>query len=506
MRLDEEDAEDIGALIDQTLEQIERIDAIRIVDAPMDRPARDPGRRPTRAEDPFNAFVRICAVKSGATGKLTGKRVGLKDNVRLADVPMTNASLLMGDYIPSIDATVVERLLDAGATIVGKMNMDNFSMGATSETGDFGPVLNPCNPGYSAGGSSGGSAAAIASGQVDIGIGGDQAGSARIPSSWCGGVAIKATHGLVPSYGITYLDHSIDSVCPMARTVEDLALALEAIAGDDPKDPQWVRGPIRTEEYSKALTGSISGMRVGVISESMQWPDSEADVNESVRAAARRLETAGAKVEEFSIPWWQDCGAILFGLLGSSISAMVESDQEGFWRGGRCDPGWQEAYGRARRAGSDGFPLRLKVLMILGKYLRQDYCNVYWSKAQNARLTITSDLDSILQTYDILVTPTVHVKAVPLTETKERGSWKGRGAADLNKNCCPLNLTGHPALTLPCGIGSNNLPIGIQLVGRRWEEGRLFSAAAKIELNRSTSSSTMPAPAAISEAAAGISV
>jgi amidase len=480
MELNEEEARDIAALVDQTLRSIERLDDFPVPEIAVKYPDRDRGRRPEPGEDPCNAFIRKCLVRGAQQGPLAGKTIGLKDNIRLAGIPMTNASRLMHDYVPSVDAIVAERLLDAGGTIVGKLNMDNFSMGGTSETGHYGAVRNPHNPDFSAGGSSGGSGAAVAAGAVDIALGVDQGGSARIPAAWCGVACIKATHGLVPSFGITYLDHSIDFVCPMARTVEEVAVALEAIAGDDPRDPQWVRGEIRTAAYASALAAPIAGLRVGIVKEAFEWPDSEADVNESVRAAADRLQGEGAAVGEVSLPWWQICPSILLGVLCHSNAVMVDSDLEGYFRGGLCDPAWQQAFGLARRAGSNDFPALLKVQMILGPYLRQEYCSVYFSKAQNARLAVTGELDRALDRYDVLVTPTVQTKAVRLTTQLKPGSWEGRGAIDCNKNCCPLNLTGHPALTVPCGFGENGLPIGIQLIGRRWDEAVLFRTAAKI--------------------------
>ena len=481
MRLTEEEALDLATLIDSILGRIERLDDMAIPEIAVRYRDRDQGRRPTPEEDPHNAFIRKCRVEGARRGPLAGKTVGLKDNIRLAGVPMTNASRLLHQYVPSVDATVAERLLDAGATIVGKLNMDCFSMGGTSETSDFGAPRNPHDPDYSTGGSSGGSGAAVAAGLVDIAIGVDQGGSARIPASWCGVICMKASHGLVPSFGITYLDHTIDFVCPMAATVEDVALALEAISGDDPRDPQWVRGRIEKESYGQCLQDPVSGLRIGVIREAMDWPDAEPDVNDAVLAAVRSLESAGATATEVSIPWWKDCGAVLLGLLSHSHAVMVESDAEGYWRGGRCDPGWQEAFGKARRAGSDGFPPLLKVQMVTSKYLRREYCSVYFSKAQNARMWMTEKLDGALRDLDILVTPTTPMKAARLTEELRPGSWQGRGAFDNNRNTCPTNLTGHPALSMPCGVGDNGLPIGIQLMGRRFDEASLFRAAARIE-------------------------
>ncbi len=477
MSLTDEEAQDLAVLIDGTLQEIDRLDDLPIPETAVKFPTRDQGYRPTPEEDPYNVFVRKCLVRGAPSGKLAGKTVGLKDNIRLAGVPMTNASHLIRGFVPNVDATVAERLLEAGATIAGKLNMDSFAMGGTSETSDFGSPRNPHRPTHSAGGSSGGSGAAVAAREVDISLGVDEGGSARIPASWCGVVCIKPTHGLVPSFGITYLDHTIDYICPTARTVRDVALTLEAIAGDDPNDPQWVRGPIRAAEYGRALTADVRGLRIAVIKESLEWTEAESDVNEATRAALGELEAQGASVGEISLPWWKDTGPVLHGVLCHSASAMVESDLEGYWRGGRCDPGWQEAFGKARRAGSDGFPTLLKVWMVAGKYLRRRYCSVYYSKAQNLRLTLIENMDRALREADVLVTPTTPMKAIELTGAVKDGSWRGRGAINMNRNTCPSNLTGHPALSVPCGFGRNGLPIGLQLMGRRWDEGTLLRTA-----------------------------
>ena len=477
MSLTDREVEDLATLIDGTLHEVERLDDLPVPEVPLRYRERDPGHRPSPEEDPCNVFVRKCLVRGAPDGPLAGKTVGLKDNIRLAGVPMTNGSRLLPGFVPSLDATVAERLLDAGASIVGKLNMDSFGMGGTNETSDFGAARNPHRPTHSAGGSSGGSGAAVAAREVDIALGVDEGGSARIPASWCGVVCIKPTHGLVPSFGVSYLDHTIDYVCPMARTVRDVALALEAIAGDDPNDPQWVRGPIRTAAYGDALGADVAGLRIAVIRESLEWPEADADVNEATRAALGELERLGATVGEISMPWWKDTWPVLHGILCHSASAMVESDMEGYWRGGRCDPSWQEAFGKARRAGSDGFPTLLKVWMVAGKYLRRRYSSVYWSKAQNLRTAFAASMDRALEGVDVLATPTTPMKAIELAGSVRDGSWEGRGVIDMNRNTCPSNLTGHPALSVPCGVGAGGLPIGLQLMGRRWDEGTLFRAA-----------------------------
>ena len=229
----------------------------------------------------------------------------------------------------------------------------------------------------------------------------------------------------------------------MARSVREVALTLEAIAGEDPGDPQWVRGPIRVESYSEALCEDVSGLRLGVVKESMQWDQSEPECRpsglESSRKAAGPRRLGGR-----SLP------PLVAGRLAGPVvdhrafagGPLVESDLEGYWRGGLCDPDWQEAFGRARRAGSDGFPPLLKVWMVMGKYLRREYCSVYFSRAQNLRHAMTQKLDEMFEAYDVLITPTTPLKAIKLTRSREAGSWEGRGSIEMNRNTCPLQHHG----------------------------------------------------------------
>src|SRR5579864_3091724 len=228
---------------------------------------REPGRRPTPQEDPHNAFVRYCLVEGASEGPLAGRTVAVKDNIAVGGVPMTEGSHFP-PWVPTTDAVVVERVLDAGGSIVGTLNMDEFGGGATGVMSSIGPALNPIDPTRSAGGSSGGAGAAVRSGAVDLALAVDQGGSGRIPAAFCGVVGVKATHGLVPSYGVGHIDHTIDHVTPLARNVRDAALLLEAIAGDDWRDPQWVRGPITTERYADAERLGVDGLRIGLIDES----------------------------------------------------------------------------------------------------------------------------------------------------------------------------------------------------------------------------------------------
>ncbi|HEY8450199.1 MAG TPA: amidase family protein, partial [Bacillota bacterium] len=236
---------------------------------PVRRTVRDPGYRPGTDEDPYNCFITKCYVQGATTGPLKVKRVGVKDTVCVAGVPMTLASRLFDGYVPDIDATVVTRLLDAGADIVGKLNMDTFahgSHGLGTGIGDYPRVKNPHNPEHLSGGSSSGSAAAVAAGLVDLAVGGDQGGSIRHPAAWCGVIGHKPTHGLVPHTGIVGLEPRIDYAGPMGRRVEDVARMLQCIAGRDGLDPRQVDVP-EPEPYADMLSEDIEGVRIGVLRE-----------------------------------------------------------------------------------------------------------------------------------------------------------------------------------------------------------------------------------------------
>ena len=271
---------------------------------PLPVPAqRDAGSVPTPAENPYNAFIRRCRVEGAATGSLVGLEIGLKDNISLAGVPTTNGSRL-SSYTPVHDAVVVERILAAGGTIVGKLNMDDFGASGLGETSAFGPARNPIDPSRSAGGSSGGSGAAVRSGEVDLSLAVDQGGSGRIPAAFCGVVAVKATHGLVPSWGISHIDHTIDFVTPLARTVEGAATLLEVIAGSDWRDAQWVRAQPESGDYRGAGNEGIEGLRIAVVVESADPGVCDPAVVQNLARAADALRAAGAEVGEISLPLW----------------------------------------------------------------------------------------------------------------------------------------------------------------------------------------------------------
>ena len=274
------------------------VGAYNVVDAmpdvlPAVRYPRTPGYRPVGEENSHNAWYVKTTVQGAPAGKLAGKTVALKDNIMLAGVPMMNGAATLEGYMPDIDATVVERVLDAGGTIVGKAHCEAFCLSGGSHTNATGAVHNPHKKGYSAGGSSSGSAVLVALGEVDMALGGDQGGSIRMPSSFCGAYGMKPTHGLVPYTGIMPIEIYIDHTGPITRNVSDNALLLEVLAGPDGYDPRQY--DVKVHPYASMLDGGVKGMRIGVVTEGFQQANAEADVNAKVRDAAARLATLGAR-------------------------------------------------------------------------------------------------------------------------------------------------------------------------------------------------------------------
>ena len=320
--LSEDELTSFQEVIPDLFSSYERLERMPLPREPIKYRDRDPGVRPSRQEDPFNAIVRRCTLKGAASGKLAGKRFGLKNNICVAGMPMTCASLLLEGYIPETDATIVTRLLDAGAEVVATLNLDNFAFSGAGDTSALGPVLNPHNTDYLAGGSSGGSAAGLYYDDIDITIGGDQGGSIRIPASWCGVVGLKPTHGLVPYTGIVGIDNTFDHAGPMSRTVADAALTLEVIAGKDPLDPR--QGDVPTQAYTEALGQSVDGLRIGVLSEGFGLKESDPDVDEAVRKALAVLSELGVQTTQVSVPDHIDAGGIVWGLVAEGHRPVAQ--------------------------------------------------------------------------------------------------------------------------------------------------------------------------------------
>jgi amidase len=461
----------------------------RIDDLPQDRPnitgSRFPGYRPSPEEDPLNVFITKCEIKGEKVGKLTGKRFAVKDNIAVAGLPWTGGNRSFIDVVPEFDAVVVERLLQAGAILVGKLNQDDYAFSGSSDTSGFGAVRNPLNPDYSPGGSSSGEGAAVRAGYADLTLGVDQAGSGRIPAAWTGTCAIKPTHGLVPTFGIHYLDHTIDYVCPCAKTVGEVALALEVIGGPDPRDPQWVREPIPVEQYTQKLNRDPAGISVGILKQGFGHNSERADNDEAVMRAVADLEAAGVAVREVSVPLWDDSWPIYASVFSASMSVMFESNGQGFFHNGNAMPGLAQAFGAKKRLWSHEYPPLLKLFLLMGLYLRREYDNVYYCKGQNVRRILSRQVDEALQGVDVLILPSTTNRPPKLLDrsltTKDWVQFaidvSGKGLV----NTLATDLTGHPALVMPCGIDDDHLPYSIQFIGRRWDEVTVFQVASVYE-------------------------
>jgi amidase len=372
----------------------------------------------------------------------------------------------------------VERILDAGGEIAGKAVCEYFCVSGGSHTSSTGPVQNPRKPGYSAGGSSSGSAALVAAGDVDMAIGGDQAGSIRIPAAYCGIVGLKPTFGLVPYTGIAPLEMTIDACGPMTANVRDNALLLEAIAGPDGIDSRQ-RG-VAAGRYTEALGGSMRGLRIGVLKEGFGHHNSEPDVDARVRDAAQRFAALGAIVEDVSIPAHAQGYAVWAAIRGDAACVTLLEmngagiNHEGLFVTSLMDKamGW--------RSRADDFADTIKIASIFSKYTLDRYGGHYYGKAQNIRRRLRAAYDAVLASHDLLLLPTTPVKATPIPKKGAPPQEITRRSWEATRNTCPFNVTGHPAISLPCGM-EDGRPIGMMLVGRAYDEAAIYRAAEAFE-------------------------
>jgi len=477
MALSDDEVADFAAAIEGTLEGYERLDELPAATRERRYADRDPGYRPDAEEDPLNAFVRKCRVEGADDGPLAGVEVGLKDNVSLAGIEMTLGSKLFEGYVPTTDATIATRLLDAGATITGKLNMEDMAFSGSGELSATGPVLNPHSRDHIAGGSSSGSAAAVVNGDVDVSIGGDQGGSIRIPASWCGAVGHKPTHSLVPYTGIAGLGRSFDHAGPICTSVEDCARVLDAIAGKDPLDPR--QGEVPTEDCAAALGGAPGEVSVGVLAEGFGHEASEAGVDDAVRDALSAFESAAAEVTELSVPMHLDGQAIWTAVANEATAATVESEGIGHYGKGYYDTGFADYFGKARRAHADDYLATLKLTVILGQYLADEYRGHYYAKGQNLARELAGRYDEALADVDVLAMPTTPQTAHERREDLSRLEVIER-ALNMLPNTSPFDVTGHPAVSVPCGT-SDGLPVGLMLVGERFDDATVLRAAEAFE-------------------------
>jgi amidase len=438
------------------------------------------GYRPSPIDNPLNAWYWRCSIKGASTGKLAGKKIALKDNICVAGIPMMNGSAVLEGFVPDVDATVVTRILDGGGEIIGKAVCEDLCFSGGSFTSATGPVLNPHNPKFNAGGSSSGSATLVVNGDCDMAMGGDQGGSIRIPSSWSGAYGLKPTWGLVPYTGIFPIEATLDHTGPIAKTVENVALLLEVVAGKDPFDPR--QGEVITKPYTKALTGDVNGLSFGIVKEGFGWTGaSEEDVDTNVREAANDFEKLGGKVKEISIPMHLD-GIHIWNSIATegALAQMVLHDGMGLNWEGYYTTGLVDYYGRARRAMADNFSDTVKFVILLGQYMANKYYGRYYAKAQNLVPVLREAYDKALKEVDILVMPTTPMKAMPIPPENPTTAEYFGTALGMIHNTCPFDNSHHPAMSVPCAK-SNGLPVGMMLIGRHFEEDVVLRAAHAFE-------------------------
>lgn len=480
LHLSDADCTSFLGLMDATLESYHRIDQLVEPALPVRYP-RTGGYRPTPEENPLNAWYQKCSIKGAPSGLLSGKRIAIKDNVCVAGVPMMNGSSTLEGYTPEFDATIVARILDAGGEIVGKAVCEHLCFSGGSHTSDTGPVLNPHNHIYSAGGSSSGSAALVVLGECDMAIGGDQGGSIRMPSSWCGAYGLKPTYGLVPYTGVFPIELTLDHTGPIAATASDVALLLEAIAGKDGLDPRQ-RDVIKVEAYTKALANDTEGLRIGVVTEGFGWPGaSEKDVDELVEHAAYRFPELGATVSKVSIPWHRD-GIHVWNAIAVEGAAMlmVKGNSMGTNWKGHYSTSLLDTYAHGRLTRADDLSETVKLVVLLGQHMQDSYHGRYYAKAQNLGRTLTKAYDDALQSFDLLIMPTLPMKATVIPPADASREEIVARALEMIINTCPFDVTGHPAMTVPCGL-SQGLPVGMMLIGKRGDDATVLRAAHAFE-------------------------
>jgi len=477
--LSEADLESFQGLVAGALASYARLDELAEPALPVRYP-RTPGHRPAPEQNPLNAWYWRCSIRGAAQGPLAGKRIAIKDNVAVAGVPMMNGTSVLEGYVPEGDATVVTRILEAGGEVVGKAVCEHLCFSGSSFTSDTGPVRNPHDPAFSAGGSSSGSAALVVAGECDMAIGGDQGGSVRIPASWSGAYGLKPTYGLVPYTGAFPIELTLDHLGPIAATVGDVALLLEAIAGEDGLDPRQ-RG-VRLDRYVDALARGAGGLRIGVVPEGFGWAGlSQPDVDEAVRAAADRFTAAGATVREISVPMHLD-GIHVWNGIATEGAAMLMVRGNGMgtnWKG-HYSTSLLDSFARGRLARADDLSDTVKLVVLAGQYLQDAYHGRYYAKAQNLARSLVAAYDAALSEVDLLLMPTIPTKATRLPAPDAPREERVALALGMIPNTAPFDVTGHPAMNVPCAR-SEGLPVGLMLVGRMWEDATVLQAAHAFE-------------------------
>ena len=445
-------------------------------------------KRIETSESSLNVYVEVTADRARAEasridearaageslGSLAGIPLAIKDNLCTQDVRTTCSSRMLEQFVPPYEATVTDRLWKAGGVLVGKTNLDEFAMGGSTETSAFGATLNPWNTAHVPGGSSGGSAAAVASGSCLASLGSDTGGSIRQPASFCGVVGLKPTYGRVSRWGLVAFASSLDQVGPFATSVADAAELLQVIAGPDQRDSTCLKADV--PDYTAALDQPIKGLKVGIIRECFEAEGLDSEVKASVQASAALLESLGAELVDVSCPRFNDGIATYYVIAPSEASANL-ARYDGVKYGFRAENA-ESLAAMTSSSRAEGFGAEVQRRILIGTYaLSAGYVDAYYKKAQQVRTLIRRDFDAAFQQVDVLLTPTA-----PSTAFKTGAHADNPLAmylADLLT--IPVNLAGLPAISVPCGFSQSGLPIGVQLIGNVLEEARLLQVAHQYE-------------------------
>lgn len=414
------------------------------------------------------------AVSAGKDpGPLAGVPVAVKDNLCVTGTKTTCASKILENFTANYDATVIEKVRAAGAVFIGKTNLDEFAMGSSTENSAFFTTRNPWDVSRIPGGSSGGSAAAVAARLAPLALGSDTGGSIRQPAALCGVVGLKPTYGRVSRFGLVAFASSLDQIGPFSTTVADAALLLQVLAGHDPKDSTSARVPV--PDYSASLGRGVKGLRVGLPKEYF-IDGMDPEVNRAVRQAVSTLESLGATVKEVSLPH-TDAGLSVYYVIAPSEASANLARFDGV-RYGHRSPRATSLLEQYEFSRDEGFGPEVKRRIMLGTYaLSSGYYDAYYLKAQKVRTLIKQDFDQAFESVDVIATPTAPTAAFKAGEKSDDPLQMY--LSDVFTISC--NLAGLPGLSLPCGFTSNGLPIGLQLLGKPFDEETVFAAAAAYE-------------------------
>lgn len=409
-------------------------------------------------------------------GLLAGIPIGIKDNLCTKGIPTTCASRILENFVPPYESTVTQKLADAGAVMVGKTNLDEFAMGGSTETSAYHTTANPWDLLRVPGGSSGGSAAAVAAEECVVAIGSDTGGSIRQPASFCGVVGIKPTYGLVSRYGLVAFASSLDQIGPFGRSVEDVAILLNAIAGYDPKDSTSLK--VQIPNYAASLKPDLKArgkMRIGVIKETF-GEGLDSVVEEAITKAIDVLQSLGAEIHIISCPSFR-YGVPSYYIIAPSEASANLARYDGVKYGYRA-PGADNLLSMYTRTRSTGFGAEVKRRIMIGTYaLSAGYYDAYYLKAQKVRTLIKQDFEKAFEQVDVLVCPTVPTTAFKAGEK----NTDPLSMYLLDLMTIPANLAGLPGISVPCGFDNNNLPIGLQLIGKVLREDQLLQVAYAYE-------------------------